>query len=495
MSSILLATLNARYAHASFGLRYLMANLGELQSSARLLEFDINQRPIDIAEAILSHNPALVGLGVYIWNAAPMLQLAAILKRLRPDVVLILGGPEVSHETDQQELARWADHIIQGEGDLAFADLCRQILAGHRPPAQIIAAPLPDVGALALPYDLYTDQDIAGRVIYVEASRGCPFRCEFCLSSLDIPLRNFPLEPFLAALDRLLARGAGQFKFVDRTFNLNPAIGNAILDFFLDRLPAHPGLFLHFEMIPDRLPESLRQRIARFPPGCLQFEVGIQTFNESVAGLISRKQDNARVEQNLRFLRQETAVHIHADLIIGLPGEDLAGFAAGFDRLVDLDPHEIQLGILKRLRGAPIARHDADWGMVYSPHPPYEILQTKLVDFATMQHLRRFSRHWDLIANSGRFTHTLPLIRSGRSAFRSFWELSRWLHTRAGGRTHGIALHHLREFIREYLTARPGADAPAIAAALAADAPPARPTPRSAPPRQARHRRGSQAGN
>lgn len=466
---IVLSTLNARYAHASFGLRYLMANLGELRSRSVLMEFDINQRPPDVAEALLSRNPAIIALGIYIWNAAQSLQLAAILKRLRPEVCLILGGPEVSHETDRQEIVQWADYVICGEADFAFADLCGQILSGHRPATKIISAPLPDVGRLVLPYDLYTDEDIRHRVIYVEASRGCPFRCEFCLSSLDIPLRNVPLEPFLASLGRLLDRGARQFKFVDRTFNLNPAISSAILDFFLQRLQTHPNLFLHFEMIPDRLPEALRRLIVRFPPGCLQFEVGIQTFNEEVADLISRRQDNGKVEQNLRFLRQETGVHIHADLIAGLPGEDLNSFAAGFDRLVELDPHEIQLGILKRLRGAPIARHDELWRMVYSPYPPYEIMQTGLIDFATMQQIRRLARFWDLIGNSGNFTRTRPLIWQDQSPFRSMWELSQWLHLRTGERTSGIALIKLTELLFEYLTMRPGADAQRIGSLLAAD--------------------------
>ena len=247
-------------------------------------------------------------------------------------------------------------------------------------------------------------------MIYVEASRGCPFTCEFCLSALDIPVRQFPLEQFLNAMDSLLQRGVLQFKFVDRTFNLNLRVGRAILQFFFERY--RPGLFLHFEMIPDRLPESLKELIVRFPPGALQFEVGIQTFNEEVCELISRHQDNVIVEQNLRWLRESTGVHVHADLIVGLPGETIESFAAGFDRLVGLGPHEIQVGILKRLRGTPIVRHDAEWQMIYSPHPPYEILSNKLMDFSTVQELRRFSKYWDAIANSGNFKEILPLIWS-----------------------------------------------------------------------------------
>src|SRR6185312_5631794 len=190
------------------------------------------------------------------------LRLVADLKRVRPDVIVVLGGPEVSHETEQQEICRLADYVITGEADLAFAELCRKLLAGTRPLMKVIPADLPKMEDLVLPYDLYDAQDVAHRVIYVEASRGCPFRCEFCLSSLDVPVRNVPLEPFLAELQKLLDRGVRQFKFVDRTFNLNLNTSRAILKFFLERY--RPGLFVHFEMIPDRLPEPLRELIRQF---------------------------------------------------------------------------------------------------------------------------------------------------------------------------------------------------------------------------------------
>ena len=464
MPDIVLATLNAKYIHAGFGLRYLLANLGELRSRATLAEFVVSQRPLEIAERILAQKPRIVGLGVYIWNVTPTTELVALLKKIRPDLVVILGGPEVSYETDQQEIVRLADYTITGEGDLAFAEACRAILAGRPPAQKIIPAPLPDLAQIALPYDEYTADDIAHRLVYVEASRGCPFECEFCLSSLDIPVRQFPLEPFLAALDRLLARGVRLFKFVDRSFNLNLAVSRRILEFFLAHL--RPGLFLHFEMIPDRLPAELRELIGRFPPGSLQREVGVQTFNPAVAAAISRRQDYARLEDNFRFLRAQTGVHLHADLIVGLPGETVESFATGFDRLVGLRPQEIQVGILKRLRGTPISRHDTEWGMVYSPLAPYEILQNKLIDFATMQRLRRFARYWDLIGNSGNFVETTPLVWAGGSSpFGEFLRLSEWLYEREG-KQHGILLTRLMEQVFNYLTTERGQPPRDVAGAL-----------------------------
>jgi len=471
MSEILLTTLNARYAHASFGLRYLVANMGELRDRTSIIEFDINQQTRDMLETILAMSPRIVGIGVYIWNITQSTQLIADLKRLRPDIIVIAGGPEISYETDEQELTKLVNYVITGEADLAFAQLCQQLLANEKPLIKIIAAPLPQMEQLALPYDEYDQRDIEHRVVYVEASRGCPFKCEFCLSSLDIPVRNAPLDAFLDAMAKLIARGLRQFKFVDRTFNLNLSIGKRILSFFLDQLTRTPDLFLHFEMIPDRLPEALRDLIKQFPPGSLQFEVGIQTFDEEVMALISRRQDNAKLEENLRFLREETGVHVHADLIVGLPGEDVESFGRGFDRLVAMQPQEIQVGMLKRLRGTPIVRHDAAWEMKYSPAPPYEILANKLLNFAQIQRMRRFAKYWDIVANSGNFVKTAPLIwelDATASPFQSFARFSDWLYERIG-KQHGIALTNLTEYLFRYLTEEVRADANEVAQVIYED--------------------------
>ncbi len=462
-SPVVLTTLNARYWHSSFGLRYLLANMGPLCDQTRMLEFGINDNMLDVLSAILAHDPQIVGIGVYIWNVEPATRLVANLKRVRPDITIVLGGPEVSYETESQPIVELADHVITGEADLAFAEVCGRLLDKSPIADHIIPAPLPQFDQLVLPYDLYTNEDIAHRVIYVEASRGCPFTCEFCLSALDIPVRQANLDSFLAAMQRLLDRGARQFKFVDRTFNLNLRVGRAILEFFLERY--EPGLFLHFEMIPDRLPDALRELIARFHPGALQFEIGVQTFNEDVGELISRKQDNTQLAENFQFLREHTGVHIHADLIVGLPGESIESFAAGFDRLVSLDPQEIQVGILKRLRGTSIVRHDAEWQMIYSDSPPYEILSNSLIDFPSMQRLRRFARFWDLIGNSGNFLESSRLIlHHGPSAFAQFASLCDWLFAREQ-RAHGISLVRLAEHLFEFLVSVQ--ELPADVAALA----------------------------
>jgi radical SAM superfamily enzyme YgiQ (UPF0313 family) len=467
MARILLCTLNARYIHASAGLRCLYANMAELQGDARIVEFEVVQPAREIAEALLREEPRIIGFGVYIWNTVRTHEVISIIRKVRPDIRIVLGGPEVSHEPEAQPIVAAADCVIAGEADLEFYSLCKKFLASEKDIPARIQARLPDLGQVALPYRFYSDEDIAHRVIYVEASRGCPFTCEFCLSSLDIPVRQFGLDSVLGELDLLYARGARTFKFVDRTFNLNVRTSLSILQFFLDRMV--PGLFVHFEMVPDRFPPQLRDAVARFPRGSLQLEIGVQTLNPEVSALISRRQDVAKLVDNLDFLRRHTEAYLHVDLIAGLPGEDLESFGRGFDQLVALNPQEIQVGILKKLRGTPIVRHEARFAMHFSDEPPYEILQNQDLSFLELQRIGRFARYWDLIANSGNFLKTRHLLWTGiESAFQGFMEFSDWLFGVVGRRA-SISLKSLVEHVAVFLQTQRGLGLDAFGSDLTED--------------------------
>ena len=466
--TILLSTLNARYTHASLGLRYLLANMGPLQEQTTIQEFVIGAKTTDLVERILAHAPRIVGFGVYIWNVEETTRLVAMLKRVAPDVTIVLGGPEVSHETGEQEIVKLADYVVTGWGDVTFPKLCREILDGPKPIMKVHAGVQPPMGDIVLPYSLYSEEDIAHRTLYVEASRGCPFKCEFCLSSLDKTAWPFPLDTFLAELELLYSRGARLFKFVDRTFNLNVKTSLRIMQFFLDKIEAHPDdpVYAHFELVPDHLPEALKETIAKFPAGALQFEIGIQSFNPEVQSLVSRRQNNEKAAENILWLTRHSTAHLHVDLIAGLPGEDVASFARGFDHLVSLGAEEIQFGILKRLRGTPIIRHTQEFGMVYDPYPPYTVLATNRIDFATMQRLVRFARYWDLVANSGRFANTIPVLL-GEAPFDNFMAFSDWIYANTDA-THRIALDRLAKLVAQWLQVR-GMDAGDAAALLASD--------------------------
>ncbi len=447
MSAIILTTLNSKYIHCAFGLRYLYANLGDLQQQAQICEFTIHERAMDIVEKLLQKEPKIIGFSVYIWNVAETGVCINLLKQLAPQIKIVVGGPEVSHYPDVPTWFDQADYGISGAGELQFKTLCQQLLADEKPLEKIIAGiPLP-LEQLQMPYQFYNETDIKNRIVYVEASRGCPFKCEFCLSSLDKTSKSFGIERFLQEIDKLLKRGARHFKFIDRTFNLKVKTTVAILEFFLARMRA--DLSIHFEVVPDRLPEKLRTILARFPKHVLQFEIGVQTFDSEIQDLISRKQNNEKTCENLKWLRENTTAHIHADLIFGLPADTLENFAKSFDKLVTLNPQEIQLGILKRLRGAPINRHTQEYKMVYDKNQPYTILSTRDISFQTMQRVTRFARFWDMIGNSGRFPHTKLLI-FGSSPFANFMKLSDNLY-KTEGSSWKISLRRLFKLLYQQL--------------------------------------------
>ncbi|MBE0495884.1 MAG: DUF4080 domain-containing protein [Campylobacterales bacterium] len=464
MHDIVLTTFNARYAHTSLGLRYLFANLHDLQPKSHILEFVINSSVADAAEVILAHEPKVVGIGAYIWNANEVHELVEIIKKVSPQTWVVLGGPEASHLPHRVDFSK-ADYIIQGEGEVAFYTLARDLLNANPPSSRLLSPAPVDMDAITLPYAFYTDHDIAYRTCYVEASRGCPFTCEFCLSSIDKRVREIPLPRFLEALETLWQRGVRSFKFIDRTFNLSIATATQLLDFFLAKEGEY---FVHFEVIPERFPEALKARIAQFAPASLQLEVGIQTLNPAIAKGIRRRLNIPKITQNLAFLQEHTHAHLHVDLIVGLPGEDLESFGRNLDALQALTQCEIQIGMLKKLSGTTLSRHDAEHGMVYADTPPYEILQNNAISFAAMQRMKRFARFWDLAYNSGNFKKTAPLLWKEGKVFEGFSAFSQWIYAQTES-TWQISLDRLAHLLLTYTCTHMGHQEETVKALLTED--------------------------
>ncbi len=455
MADVVLCTLNARWTHASLGLRYLMANLGEFASRSVIEEFTLSTPLQVMVERLRAHQPRVLGLGVYIWNTTQSTALVRALRSAMPDLRIVLGGPEVSHELEGQEIVRLADHVITGAGEIALPRLIGQLLNGPRPLMKVIPGGDPELQALQLPYALYDSRDLKHRHLYFEASRGCPYKCSFCLSALDRTAVPFELDRVLQALNDLIARGARRIRFVDRTFNLRIPTSLAILNCLLAHNQSHPDdpVFAHFELVPDHLPPALREVIQSFAEGTLQFEVGIQSWNPQVQSLISRRQNNLRAEENLLWLRQHSQAHLHVDLIAGLPAETWESFGAGFDRLFALRPHEIQVGVLKRLRGAPIAGLAGEHQLSFEPEPPYTVRSTAVMSESEVQRISRFAQNWDRIANSGRFQAILGawLARpQAPSAFEQFMAFSDHLHAQ-DQEAHHTALETLAGWLAQWL--------------------------------------------
>ncbi|MDR2103518.1 MAG: radical SAM protein [Treponema sp.] len=478
MPDILLATINAKWIHPSLALRLLKANLGIYEDRAEIMEFALRQPPEEKIAPILKARPRIVGFSVSIWNHRATLELLRALDALwgqapEPGVrpVVVLGGPEVSYLPEESEIFRHARWVIRGEGEGAFRDLCGMILAGAGdvPARKFIDAAPADLSVIDPGYRLYTAEDLSRKLIYVEASRGCPFGCEFCLSSAERVLtergpaerrppaeapavREFPLDRFLENMEDLIRRGGRAFKFLDRTFNLNIPRARRIMEFFLER--QEPSLYVHFEMVPARFPPELRETLTRFPPGRLRLELGIQTLNRECAARIGRRGDPEQELEVLEFLRRETHAIVHADLIAGLPGEDLASFGEGFDRLWQVRPAEIQLGILKCLPGTAISRHNKPWGMRYAPDPPYEVMESAVLPAGALDGIKNFARFWELIVNRGAFADLGDaLFPEGQPLFTRFMAMADWLLQRFR-RNWGIDRKDLRAALEEWAAGR-----------------------------------------
>ena len=447
MSDIVLCTFNARYTHTSIGLRYIYANLKELQAKCIIKEFVINSQVADAVETVLNENPRIVGIGAYIWNANEVSEFIETIKKVAPYVSVIIGGPEASYFPHRVDFNK-ADYYVQGEGDIAFYELCRAVFDDKAPKNKIIKAEIVDLSKIELPYKYYSDNDVAHRQCYVEASRGCPYSCEFCLSALDKKVRKIETDRFLKEMETLWDRGVRSFKFIDRTFNQGITTANKLMDFFLSKEPPY---FIHFEVIPDNFPESIKKRIKEFPPASLQLEVGIQTLDPDISNNIYRKLNIEKIRKNLEFLENETKAHLHVDLIIGLPGESLEQFGKNLDLLYSMTKCEIQLGILKKLSGTTLNRHDETHGMVYSDKPPYDIIQNNLIPFAMMQKIKRFTRFWDMVYNSGNFKKSVTYLWSDGKVYDGFFAFSEWIYAQTES-TWQISLDRLAHLVYRYVS-------------------------------------------
>lgn len=445
---IILSTINARYSHTSFGLRYLKANLNEFEDQAEILEYSQDAAITDIAEEIINKKPDILGLGCYIWNIESIIKVCEFIKAILPETIIVLGGPEVSYEN--AEFLPYCNYIIEGEGELALYHLVQDYQQRKLPSLPILNEPICNLSQIKMPYYLYKDEDIQNRLIYVEATRGCPFTCEFCISSLSKGVREFDLDLFLSEMKILIDRGLKQFKFVDRTFNLKFKNVQKILHFFQENWKE--GMILHFEIFPDKLSPEMLEEIKNFPAGGLHLEAGVQSFYEPSLKAISRKQDEAKTLQNLHYIIEQTRAEIHADLVAGIPHSSLKTFEKDFNMLYAVHPHELQIGILKKLRGAPIKRHNDEFDMIYSQYPPYEVMQNKDMSYADLQKIKRLARFFDLYYNSGNFPNTYNLLPD----FNSWVDFSQYIWN-THHQTHKISLKRQQQILEEYLNERTSA--------------------------------------
>jgi anaerobic magnesium-protoporphyrin IX monomethyl ester cyclase len=437
--------MNAKYVHTNLALRYLRASIRPDVAEITLKEFTINESLRRIAGEIFEEKAEVIGFSCYIWNIRQMGELIRLLRPVCPGVRFVLGGPEVSYNAEEWLEKLDVDAIVRGAGEETFRELLSAWRSGgaldsvagvtwrqgervRSNPARRAAQSLDQ---LPLPYE--EDEDLNGRLAYLETARGCPFQCQYCLSSAENGLSLSDPEVFRHNYRRLMECGATTVKLVDRTFNAERTRALRILDIAKEEAERYPGkkVRLHCEIAGELLDQAWYDYLAAYPEGLVQLEIGVQSTHPPALQAIQRRQHFTRWAHWVRELRRHTDIHLHLDLIAGLPLEGWPEFRNSFNDVYALTPQRLQLGFLKVLRGSGLYQRREEWGLVYSPDPPYTILQTAWLSYVEIVQLERIEELVERYYNSGRFTLTLHEAVSLRaSAFDLFNDLARFWRQR-----------------------------------------------------------------
>ena len=404
--SIGLITLNAKFIHSSLALRYLRnASRNAGYQNVWIREFIINQPAWKIAAEVQKLQPEVLGVGIYIWNRSQSLELIERLQKQMPHLKIVVGGPEVSFE----EEGSLAYPIISGEGEkkwVEFLDLTRK---NESPSDEVLkrwqtyGTDLPELIPAYLEEDF---PQLKNRIVYFETSRGCPYLCSFCLSALDKTVRYFDETTIQKQIKELITAGIEKIKFVDRTFNLKPSRMQKLMQW----LTQFKGNEFHFEVVGDILTPEILDFLETVPPGMFQFEIGVQTTTESVQETIQRKQNNQKLFKTIQQLVEQDRIHFHCDLIFGLPGETLEHIKESFCQVMALRPHELQLGFLKFLPGAPINNLVEKHQYRYQSTPPYELISHQELSAKEVLYLKQFVDIFDRYYNSKRFRFSINAL-------------------------------------------------------------------------------------
>ncbi len=449
---VVLVSLNAKYIHSSLALYSIQAACLAAGQPVETLEYTINQDLLQILADIAGHRPAVAGIACYIWNRELVLNLAAALKKVLPEISIVLGGPEASGDAAAILKTQPAvDFVVQGEGEAAFPELLAELAQGRAGR---------DVGGVAVRRDdgvelnggarvvenlddlpfAYREEmmpGLANRIIYYESSRGCPFDCSYCVSSLTRGVRHRSAAKVNAELRFLLEQGVKQVKFVDRTFNVLPEHYREIWRFLAG---ADTATNFHFEIVADLLSPAEVEWLAHVRPGRFQFEIGVQSLCQATLKAIGRHNAWERLRDNVQRLQRVGNIHLHLDLIVGLPEEDLESFRESFNAVYNLQPAMLQVGFLKLLPGTRIRREAMQYGYIWLEHTPYEILANQQLPYPAVRRLKLLEEVFNQTYNSGRFSRVLAFLVkfcAGGDAFAFYQTLTDWWErTGLVGRAH-----------------------------------------------------------
>ena len=432
---ILLTAINSKFIHSNLAVRYLKAFTKDLPYESKIREFSINDREERILKEIIEEKADVVAFSTYIWNVEIVSRVANLIKLVSPQTEILYGGPEVSYDSKDFMEKNIGEYLIEGEGEKTYRDFVKYKLGlkelsdikglYYRKNDDIIfngPRPLMNMDEIVFPYE--EDEDLNNKIVYYEGSRGCPFRCKYCLSSTTHGVRFHSIERTLEELNFFIKKGVRLVKFVDRTFNCNHKYSMAIWDFLIK---ADTNTKFHFEISADILKEEEIELLRKAPKGRFQFEVGVQTTNDDVLKNINRFVNFSDIKEKVEELLSINNINQHLDLIAGLPGEDYKSFVKSFNDVHSIKPEEIQLGFLKLLKGSDMRRDAYLYNMKYSPYPPYEILSTDKISYDEIQILKRVEAVVDKYYNSQKFNTILEFFYDKfETPYEFFYELGNY---------------------------------------------------------------------
>ena len=459
---VLLTTLNSKFIHSNLALRYLKASLKHLPLTLIMDEFTINDHLERVVGDIYRHNPDIIALSCYIWNIRETLMVVESIKKVIPDSVVVLGGPEVSYDSvSLLEENSEVDVIVKGEGEITFPFLIERLMNNkplddvegitYRKAGTIIEnrdrTPLSDLDALPFPYE-EGFQDLDNRIVYYETTRGCPFQCQYCLSSINPGVRYLSLDRVRKDIKTFIDAGIPQVKLVDRTFNCNPKRAR---DIFRMIMEMGGNTNFHFEICGDLLDDETLDLLKDAPPGLFQFEIGVQSTRVETLEAIRRKTDFDKLSERVKILKGYRNIHLHLDLIAGLPGENYLSFQRSFNDVYKLKPDRLQLGFLKLLKGSGIRKDAEIWEYKYLSQPPYEVLENRDISYGEMLMLKDVEDLVERYYNTHRYTNSLEYLGQlfGGDYYALYEDFARYWRTKGyAGLSHSLIRHY--EIFIEY---------------------------------------------
>lgn len=468
----LLVAINAKYEHEGLAVWYLKAACRNRGIPAAVRQYSINDSAERIWSSIYEQHPDVIAFSCYIWNREQILKLISDLKKAKPGCVIIAGGPEVSYEGSEKDFTgEGADFVIKGEGEGKLPPLLLALNEGGLEAAHRLygdgTSMEDETAGYSSPFDSEYLGRIKDRIAYIESSRGCPYRCSYCLSSESRGCVYFPLAQVEADIGALVAAGARVIKFVDRSFNVNERHSLEIWN-FIRRFSDAPVTF-HFEINPDRLTHAQMENLMSMPAGLVQIEAGIQSVNTRTLKEVSRTMDIDAAIKNLKLLAGKANIHVHTDLIAGLPYEDLESFKESFNRVYEIGAHHLQLGFLKLIHGTRIRREARNHGYKFRDYPPYEVIENKYITSDELLRLKEVEEVLDRTWNSGRFKFTLEyLVKFFPSPFSLYEEFAGYLKER-GKLFLPISAAGLFAVLREFALGTEGIDALSVDSLIALD--------------------------